>query len=56
MNAIKLIDHFSPEGRAALAEIQEFIRSHDSSDALDERALTQAGLPHSEIDEGVEHC
>ena len=38
MNAIKLIDHFSPEGRAALAEIQEFIRSHDSSDALDERA------------------
>ena len=24
--------------------------------ALDERALILAGLPHSEIDEGVEHC
>lgn len=48
-----MIEHFSPEGRAAILLIKNFIRENVSIDALEERALMLAGLPQAEVNAGV---
>jgi hypothetical protein len=49
----RMIERFSARGRAGIGEFKAFIREHVSTAALEERALTLAGLPAGEIDEGL---
>jgi hypothetical protein len=49
----KVAERFSPQGRAALAVMKDFIRSETHLDVLNERALMLAGLPQEQIEEGL---
>jgi hypothetical protein len=52
----EMIGRFSARGRAAVEEFKAFVREHVSLAALEERALLLAGLPPSEIDDGLRDC
>jgi hypothetical protein len=48
-----MIERFSPEGRASLDVLKDFIRSTIGTALLKEQALKLAGLPQADIDEGL---